>query len=86
MKMTTQASKPYQPLAWTGTTVLLTAAILISAFPNEMYGVYGFFFASIIWTVVGILWKEKSLIVLNGVLSLIYTYGVTNHLISYFAG
>jgi|TARA_B100001094_G_scaffold152151_1_gene147248 hypothetical protein len=84
--MTTQASKPYQPLAWTGTTVLLTAAILISAFPNEMYGVYGFFFASIIWTVVGILWKEKSLIVLNGVLSLIYTYGVTNHLISYFAG
>lgn len=84
--MTTQASKPYQPLAWAGTTVLLTAAVLISAFPNEMYGVYGFFFASFIWTAVGILWNEKSLVVLNGVLSLIYTYGVTNHLISYFAG
>ncbi len=84
MKMTTQASKPYQPLAWAGTTVLLTAAMLISTFPNEMYGVYGFFFASVIWTSVGILWKEKSLIVLNGVLSLIYIYGVTKHLISIF--
>ena len=83
--MTTQASKPYQPLAWTGTTVLLTAAMLISAFPNEMYGVYGFFFSSVIWTSIGILWKEKSLIVLNGVLSLIYIYGVTKHLISVFA-
>ena len=86
MIMTVQVSKPYQPLAWSGTTVLLTAAVLISAFPNEMYGVYGFFFASVIWTVVGVLWKEKSLIVLNGVLCLIYTYGVTKHLLSVFTG
>ena len=84
--MTTQPTKPYQPLAWAGTTVLLTAAMLISVFPNEMYGVYGFFVASFIWTVVGILWKEKSLIVLNAVLSFIYTYGVTKHLISVFTG
>ena len=27
--MTAQVSKPYQPLAWAGTTVLLTAAMLI---------------------------------------------------------
>jgi hypothetical protein len=84
--MTAQVSKPYQPLAWAGTTVLLTAAMLISLFPNEVYGVYGFFFASCIWTIVGILWKEKSLIVLNGVLSLIYTYGVTKHFYTVITG
>jgi|TARA_E500000075_G_C6917495_1_gene282362 hypothetical protein len=75
-------SKPYQPLAWTGTTILLAAASLISLFPNEIYGVFGFFLASIVWTVVGVLWKEKSLIVLNGVLALIYTYGVTKYIFS----
>lgn len=78
-------SKPYQSLAWLGTIVLLAAATLISVFPDEIYGVYGFFFASFIWTVIGILWKEKSLIVLNGVLALIYTYGVTKHLLTIFA-
>ena len=75
-------SKPYQPLAWIGTTILLSAALLISVFPNEIYGMFGFFFASIVWTIVGVLWKEKSLIVLNGVLALIYTYGVTKFIYS----
>jgi hypothetical protein len=84
--MTKQQSKPYQTLAWSGTAVLLTAALLISVFPNEIYGVYGFFIASVIWTAVGILWKEKSLIVLNGVLAVIYTYGVTKHLYGVFTG
>lgn len=84
--MKTQQSKPYQALAWTGTAVLLTAALLISVFPNEIYGVYSFFIASVIWTAVGILWKEKSLIVLNGVLAVIYTYGVTKHLYEVFTG
>lgn len=79
-------SKPYQPLAWTGTTILLAAALLISIFPNEIYGVFGFFFASVVWTVVGVLWKEKSLIVLNGVLALIYTYGVTKYIYSVVTG
>jgi hypothetical protein len=84
--MTKQQSKPYQTLAWSGTAVLLTAALLISVFPNEIYGVYGFFIASVIWTAVGILWKEKSLIVLNGVLAIIYTYGVTKYLYGVFTG
>jgi hypothetical protein len=84
--MTKQQSKPYQTLAWSGTAVLLTAALLISVFPNEIYGVYGFFIASVIWTAVGILWKEKSLIVLNGVLAVIYTYGVTKYLYGVFTG
>jgi len=84
--MMTQQSKPYQPLAWAGTTVLLFAAMLISMFPNQIYGVFGFFFASIIWTIVGVLWKEKSLIVLNGVLACIYTYGVTKYIYTLVTG
>jgi len=74
--------KPYQPLAWLSTAILLTAAALLSLFPNEMYATYGFGIASTLWTVVGILWKEKSLIVLNGTLTIIYVYGIVKHLYS----
>lgn len=83
--MTVQ-SKPYQPLAWIATTVLLSAAALLSLYPTEMYATYGFAIASTLWTVVGLLWKEKSLIVLNGVLTLIYFYGITKHFVGTVTG
>ena len=79
-------TKPYQPLAWLSTAILLTAAALLSHFPNEMYGVYGFGIASTLWTVVGCLWQEKSLIFLNGVLTVIYGYGITKHLLGIVTG
>lgn len=84
--MKTIQTKPYQPLAWLSTAVLLTAAALLSQFPDEMYGVFGFGIASTLWTIVGFLWKEKSLIVLNGVLTVIYMYGITKHLLGVVAG
>ena len=84
--MKTVQTKPYQPLAWLSTAILLTAAALLSQFPDEMYGVYGFGIASSLWTLVGILWKEKSLIFLNGVLTVIYAYGITKHLLGPVAG
>jgi hypothetical protein len=74
--------KPYQPLAWLSTAILLTAAALLSLFPNEMYATYVFGIAAMLWTVVGLLWKEKSLIVLNGTLTIIYVYGIVKHLYS----
>jgi len=73
-------TKPYQPLAWVATAVLLLAATTLSALDNQVYATYGFGIASTIWTVVGILWKEKSLIVLNGVLTIIYLVGIFKHL------
>lgn len=79
-------SKPYQPLAWTATAVLLSAATLLSQFPNEMYGVYGFAIASTLWTIVGFLWNERSLIVLNGVLTIIYAYGITKQVLGVVTG
>jgi len=68
-------NKPYQKLAWAGTAVLLLAATL-AAF--NFYPIYVFLFciANGIWVVVGILWKERSLIVLNAGLTFIYILGL----------
>jgi len=68
-------NKPYQKLAWVGTAVLLLAATL-AAF--NFYPIYVFLFciANGILVVVGILWKERSLIVLNAGLTFIYILGL----------
>jgi hypothetical protein len=70
-----QIKKPYQKLAWLGTLILLIAATL-AAF--NFYPIYVFMFciANGIWVAVGILWKERSLIVLNAGLTLIYLLGL----------
>lgn len=75
MIKTKSSNKPYQKLAWTGTIVLLVAATL-AAF--NFYPIYVFMFciANGIWVAVGILWKERSLIVLNAGLTLIYLMGL----------
>ena len=67
--------KPYQWLAWLGTTILLLAATL-AAFNIYPYYVWAFIIANSIWVLVGILWKEKSLIVLNAGLTVIYIAGL----------
>lgn len=68
-------NKPYQKLAWLATTLLLTAAIL-SAFNIYPYYVVAFVISSGLWTLVACLWREKSLIVLNGGLTCIYILGL----------
>jgi hypothetical protein len=70
-----QNKKPYQKLAWLGTVILLIAATL-AAF--NFYPIYVFMFclANGIWVAVGILWKERSLIVLNAGLTFIYILGL----------
>ena len=72
--------KPYQPLAWVATVVLLFAATMLSALENEVYATYGFGIASALWTIIGVLWKEKTLILLNAVLTAIYLIGIFKHL------
>lgn len=67
--------KPYQWTAWLGTGVLLIAASL-AAFNVYPFYVYGFILANTTWMIVGVLWKEKSLIYSNLGLNVIYFIGL----------
>jgi hypothetical protein len=73
--MPTPDEKPYQKLAWFATMLLITAALLTS-FSIHPYHQIAFVVSSGLWTVVAWLWKERSLIVLNGTLTLIYVIGL----------
>lgn len=77
-------TKPYQKLAWAGTVILIIAAMMASFVPEVkmVFGLpghlhhYAFTVANGIWVAVGILWKEKSLLVLNAGLTIIYIVGL----------
>lgn len=71
-----QNEKPYQFLAWTATTILILAAILASFIPALEYHHWAFIIANSLWVVVGILWKEMTLVVLNAGLTIIYILGL----------
>ena len=71
-----QNEKPYQYLAWTATTILILAAILASFVPALEYHHWAFIIANSLWVVVGLLWKEMTLIVLNAGLTIIYILGL----------
>jgi hypothetical protein len=67
--------KPYQWVAWFGTVMLLTAAIL-AALNIYPYYVWFFIISNGLWTIIGLLWRENSLIVMNAGLTLIYVLGL----------
>ena len=71
-----QNEKPYQFLAWTATAILILAAILASFIPALEYLHWAFIIANSLWVVVGILWKEMTLVVLNAGLTIIYILGL----------
>jgi len=72
--------KPYQWLAWLATWALLLSATLASFNIYPLY-VYGFLFSNSLWMLIGVLWKERSLIVMNAGLTLIYVIGlITNNI------
>ena len=68
-------AKPYQPLAWLFTATLIGAATM-AAFNMYPWNSYAFTVSNLGWVVIGILWKEKSLIVLNAGLTIIYIIGL----------
>ena len=68
--------KPYQFLAWTATAILILAAILASFIPSLEYHHWAFIIANSLWVVVGLLWKEMTLVVLNAGLTIIYILGL----------
>lgn len=71
-----QNEKPYQFLAWTATAILILAAILASFIPALEYHHWAFIIANSLWVVVGLLWKEMTLVVLNAGLTIIYILGI----------
>ena len=71
-----QNEKPYQFLAWIATAILILAAILASFIPALEYHHWAFIIANSLWVIVGILWKEMTLVVLNAGLTIIYILGL----------
>jgi len=71
-----QNQKPYQFLAWSSTAILILAALLASFVPALEYHHWAFIIANSLWVIVGILWKETTLIVLNAGLTIIYILGL----------
>ena len=67
--------KPYQPLAWFSTACLLVAATM-AAFNLYPYYIYAFIVSNGLWVLIGLLWNEKSLVVLNAGLTVIYVAGL----------
>ena len=68
--------KPYQWLAWIATALLVVAALLSSIVPEWHWNHVPFIIANTLWTITGLLWKERSLIVLNVSMVLIYVVGL----------
>jgi hypothetical protein len=62
-------------LKWFATFTLITGAILTSLDVRPL-NIWMFNIANVSWILVGILWKEWSLIVMNSVLVAIYCYGL----------
>ena len=71
-----QNEKPYQSLAWIATGILIIAASLASFVPELEYHHWAFISANTIWIVVGLLWKEQTVVVLNTGVTLIYILGL----------
>ena len=71
-----QNEKPHQFLAWLATSILILAAILASFIPEMEYHHWAFITANSLWVIVGVLWKEQTLIVLNAGLTIIYVLGL----------
>lgn len=68
-------TKPYQWLAWIATWALIASASM-AAFNFYPYYVWGFLISNSLWILVGVLWRERSLIVMNFGLTLIYIIGL----------
>jgi len=67
--------KPYQWLSWVATVCLLGAALLAAFNIYPLY-IWAFIISNSLWILVGVLWKEKSLVVMNAGLTIIYVAGL----------
>ena len=70
-------SKPYQSMARFFTVTFILAATM-AAFNMYPWYSYAFTVSNLGWVLIGYLWKEKSLIVLNAGLTIIYIIGLVS--------
>ena len=73
--MSEVVQKPYQWFAWFASAALICGSMLASFDCYPWYSI-AFMIANTSWIVVGILWRERSLIVMNAVITLIYILGL----------
>lgn len=66
-------------LKWIATVALIIGAILTSM-DIRPWNIWAFNIGNISWVIVGILWREASLVVLNLGLTLIYAVGLLSWL------
>lgn len=62
-------------LKWFATVMLITGAVLTSM-DIRPWNIWFFNTANVAWVIVGLMWREWSLVVMNGVLIGIYCYGL----------
>ena len=72
--MTTD-EKPYQWLAWFGVISVLTSAAMASVNFYPWYA-YGYIFSNTLWMIVGYLWKEKTILLTNVGVNIIFIAGL----------
>ena len=67
--------KPYQGLAWISSLLVILSAILAA---NDLVPYYQISFLSsyLMWTITGVVWREPSIIWMNGLLIFIYAVGL----------
>jgi len=68
-------TKPHQWLAWFASAALVLSSILASFNLFPWYSL-GFLVANTSWIVVGLLWRERSLIFMNAAITIIYIIGL----------
>ena len=61
---------------WTGTLLALICVLLTSFNIGFPINVFCGFIAAVLWSVVGIHWRETSIVVINVVMSIIYGLGI----------
>ena len=68
--------KPYQWLSWLATCIVLSAAIFASFVPDMHLHHYFFVAGNTLWIIVGLLWRENSILWFNVGLTVIYLLGM----------
>lgn len=67
--------KPYQWMAWFASAALVISSCLASLDLFPWYSI-GFMIANTSWIIVGLLWRENSLIFMNAAITIIYIIGL----------
>ena len=66
-------------IKWTASFIILVGMVLTSAGGMEPYNLFFHLVGVLGWGIVGMLWHDRSLIVLNAVSLAIYSLGILNH-------